>query len=210
MSLRILRRRRVAENAAFGTVKQATGGHEEAPPGNDGKPALVYSVDRTDQTSRDRGRRRAAGIYGTIVTAAVIAAGGSQLTTAALEVTVLVTLIVYWLAEQYAELLGEHTHAGQLPRPQQVTSSLAAAWPMVSASFIPLLSLLVARLAGASAPNAALIALGVTVVLLIVHGHSAARAAGLTGVRMLLVTATAGLLGVTMVVLKTVLQHVHH
>jgi len=144
------------------------------------------------------------------VTAAVIAAGGSQLTTAALEVTVLVTLIVYWLAEQYAELLGEHTRAGQLPRPQQVTASLAAAWPMVSASFIPLLSLLVARLAGASAPNAALIALGVTVVLLVVHGHSAARAAGLTGVRMLLVTATAGLLGVTMVVLKTVLQHVHH
>jgi hypothetical protein len=48
----------------------------------------------------ERGRRRAAGIYGTIVTAAVIAAGGDQLSTAALEVTVFVTLVVYWLAEQ--------------------------------------------------------------------------------------------------------------
>ncbi len=165
---------------------------------------------RTQQSGRDRGRRRAAGIYGTIVTAAVIAAGGNQLTTTELEVTVLVTLIVYWLAEQYAELLGEHTRAGRLPKKDQVVSSLAAAWPMVSASFIPLLSLLLARLAGASAADAAAIALAVTVVLLVVHGYTAARAAGLTGFRMVLVTGTAGLLGVAMVVLKTLLQNAHH
>jgi hypothetical protein len=165
---------------------------------------------RTEQSGRDRGRRRAAGIYGTIVTAAVIAAGGNQLTTAQLEVTVLVTLIVYWLAEQYAELLGEHTHAGRLPQKDQVVASLSAAWPMVSASFIPLLSLLFARLAGASASEAAAIALGVTVVLLVVHGYTAARAAGLTGIRMVLVTGTAGLLGVAMAVLKALLQSTHH
>jgi hypothetical protein len=168
------------------------------------------SEGRTDQSGRYRGRRRAAGIYGTIVTAAVIAAGGNQLTTAQLEVTVLVTLIVYWLAEQYAELLGEHTHGGRLPRRDQVLSSLTAAWPMVSASFIPLLSLLVTRLAGASATEAALIALVVTVVLLVVHGYTSARAAGLTGIRRVLVTATAGVLGVAMVVLKALLQHSHH
>jgi hypothetical protein len=51
------------------------------------------------------------------VTAAVIAAGGNQLTTAALEVTVLVTLVIYWLAEQYAELLGEHTHDWRMRGP---------------------------------------------------------------------------------------------
>jgi hypothetical protein len=171
---------------------------------------MGVSEDRTHPAGRDRGRRRAAGIYGTIVTAAVIAAGGNQLSTAELEVTVLVTLIVYWLAEQYAELLGEHTHAGRLPKRDQVVSSLAVAWPMVSASFIPLLSLLVARLAGASASDAAATALVVTVVLLVVHGHAAARAAGLTGIRMLLVTGTAGSLGVAMVVLKTLLQNAHH
>ena len=168
------------------------------------------SEGRIQQSGRDWGRRRAAGIYGTIVTAAVIAAGGNQLSTTELEVTVLVTLVVYWLAEQYAELLGEHAHAGRLPKKSQVVASLAAAWPMVSASFIPLLLLLLARLAGASAPNAAAIALAVTVVLLVVHGYTAARAAGLTGIRMLLVTGTAGLLGIAMVVLKTLLQNVHH
>ena len=55
----------------------------------------------------DRGRRRAAGIYGAIVTAAVIAATGEQLPTRWLVVAVVVTLIVYWAAEQYAELLGD-------------------------------------------------------------------------------------------------------
>jgi hypothetical protein len=158
----------------------------------------------------ERGRRRAASIYGTIVTAAVIAAGAGRLTTAALAVTVMVTLVVYWLAEQYAELLGEHTRAGRLPNAGQVRSSLAAAWPMVTASFLPLLSLLLARLAGASPSGAAWTALLVTVGLLLIHGHAAGRAAGLAGLRLALVTATAGLLGVAMVVLKTLLQHHHY
>jgi hypothetical protein len=171
---------------------------------------MGVSEGESRQTARDPGRRRAAGIYGTVVTAAVIAAGGNQLSTTELEVTVLVTLVVYWLAEQYAELLGEHTHEGRLPRRDQVRSSLGGAWPMVSASFIPLIALLLARVAGSSAPGAAAIALAVTVVLLIVHGYSAARAAGFTGVRLVAVTGTAGLLGVAMVVLKTLLQHAHH
>jgi hypothetical protein len=172
------------------------------------------AADRLDpedsQAPPDRGRRRASSIYGTIVTAAVIAAGAGRLTTGALAVTVLVTLLVYWLAEQYAELLGEHTHAGQLPSASQVRASLAEAWPMVTASFLPLVSLLLARLFGASPSTAAWVALLVAVGLLMIHGHAAGRAAGLTGIRLFAVTGTAGLLGVAMVVLKTLLQHHHY
>jgi hypothetical protein len=152
------------------------------------------------------GRRRAAGIYGTIVTAAVLAASGNTLSTAALEVTVLVTLVVYWLAEQYAELLAEHTHAGRLPSMGQVGSSLAVSWPMVTASFVPLVTLLVARLAGASAAAAADAALAVTIAILVIHGYTAGRRAGLDGVRLVAVSGTAGLLGVAMVVLKVLLH----
>jgi hypothetical protein len=155
------------------------------------------------------GRRRAAGIYGTIVTAAVIATGGTHLTTAALEVAVLTTLVVYWLAEQYAELLGEHTQAGRLPNIGQVAASLATAWPMVSASFVPLACLFVVRIAGASSSAAAYVALVVTIALLVVHGYTAGRAAALTGARLVMVVATAGLLGVAMVGLKVLLQHIH-
>jgi hypothetical protein len=76
-----------------------------------GQPELIEKT--------DRGRRRAAGIYGAVVTAAVIAAAGEQVRTRALVVTVIVTFLVCWIAEQYAELLGEHTAEGHLPsRPQ--------------------------------------------------------------------------------------------
>jgi hypothetical protein len=159
---------------------------------------------------QDLGRRRASSIYGTIVTAAVLATGGNQLSTAALEATVLVTLLVYWLAEQYAELLGRHTHEGRLPAASQVGASLRESWPMVSASFLPLATLLVARVCGASTLGAASIALVATVILLVIHGHAAGKSAGLEGVRLAAVTAAAGLLGIMMVALKALIQHQHH
>jgi hypothetical protein len=63
-------------------------------------------AERPGRTARSSGRRRAAGIYGTIITAAVIAATGVRLTTLALVVSVLVTLLVYWVAEEYAARVG--------------------------------------------------------------------------------------------------------
>jgi hypothetical protein len=175
-----------------------------AGPGSDSPEAPLGSLLATG------GRRRSASIYGTIVTAAVIAAGGNQLSSAQLAVTVIVTLIVYWLAEQYAELLGARAHDGRLPSAGLIRSSLAEAWPMVTASFLPVASIGVAVLLGASSSNAAQAALIVTVVLLIMHGYTAGRAAGLHGVRRVVVTAIAGLLGISMVILKSVLQHHHY
>jgi len=165
---------------------------------------------QSDETAHLQGRHRAAAIYGTVITAAVIAAGGNTLSTAALEVTVLVTLLVYWVAEQYAALLGEHTHAGRLPNGEQIRASLSSSWPMVTASFLPLVTLLGARLLGATTIGAAAVALVVAVILLIIHGHAAGKAAGLRGKRLAAVTTTAGLLGVAMIILKVLLQHQHH
>jgi hypothetical protein len=155
------------------------------------------------------GRRRSAAIYGTILTAAVIAAGGNVLTTQALEVTVLVTLVIYWLADEYSVLLGEHIHAGKLPSIRQIRSSLATSWPMVSASFIPLIALALIRVLGASPSAAAESALVVAIALLLAEGLAAGRAAGLRGLRLTLVTLLAGLLGGAMVVLKSLI-HAHH
>ena len=107
----------------------------------------------------------------------------------------LVTLVVYWVAEQYADLLGEHTHQGRLPKAAQIRASFSASFPMVSASFLPLLSLLAARLLGASALGAAEVALAVAVTLLIYHGYMAARTAGLAGVRLVAATGHGGFIG---------------
>ena len=158
----------------------------------------------------DRGRRRAAGIYGAVVTAAVIAATGQQLPTRWLVVAVVVTLVVYWAAEQYAELLGEHTAEGHLPTWPQVKTALVSSWPMVGASYAPLLALVLARLAGASPLTAANVGLVTALLLLVYHGWSAGRAANLRGGPLLAATSVAVALGVVMVVLKdVVLIHLH-
>ncbi|GAB2984421.1 hypothetical protein GCM10017788_40520 [Amycolatopsis acidiphila] len=157
-----------------------------------------------------RGRRRAAGIYGVVVTAAILTAAGSQLSTAALTVAVVVTLLVYWVAEEYAELLGEHVVDGKLPGRRQVRAELLATWPMVSASFGPLLVALLARLAGTSAVAAANAGLAAAVVLLVWHAWSAGRAARLGGWPLVALTSVGALLGIVMILLKNVvLVHLH-
>jgi hypothetical protein len=152
-------------------------------------------------------RRRSAGIYGTIVASAVLAAGGAHLRTVPLAVAVFVTLLVYWAAEGYAVLLGEHAHAGRLPTWSHVRASLAAIWPMVTASYIPLLSLLVARVLGATTKTAATVALVVAIALLLVHGWAGGTALQLRGLRLLAVTLIAGAFGLVMILLKLLVTH---
>ena len=83
-------------------------------------------------------------------------------------ISVVVTLLVYWLAEEYAEFWG--ADGGLLPSWAYIRGALAATWPMVSASYLPLLALVLARVAGASALTAANVGLVAAMVLLIVHG----------------------------------------
>ena len=71
-----------------------------------------------------------------------------------LTIAVLITLVVYWLAEEYAEILGEHLAGGRLPTWRYALAALAATWPMVGASFLPLLLVVLCWLLGA-APSAA-------------------------------------------------------
>lgn len=158
---------------------------------------------------RDHRRRRAASIYGTIVTAAVDAAAGDTLSTADLAVAIVVTLVVYWLAEQYAELLAEHTHAGRLPSAARIRAALADSSPTVTASFLPLAGLFLAWVFGAGPLEASEVALVIAVALLLVQGHAAGRAAGLTGIRLTAVSTTAVGLGLVMVVMKALIQ-THH
>ncbi len=83
-------------------------------------------------------------------------------------------------------------------------------WPMVSASYAPLLALVLARLAGASALTAANIGLVAAVVLLIIYGWLAGRAAQLRGRKLLAAVSVAAALGLVMILLKDlVLIHLH-
>ena len=127
-----------------------------------------------------------------------------------LVVSVVVTLLVYWLAEEYAEMLGEQVQGGHLPGRARILTSLAATWPMVSASYLPLLALVLARLVGASALAAANVGLAAAIVLLTIHGWWAGRAAQLRSWQLFFATSAAAALGVVMILLKDlVLTHLH-
>ena len=122
----------------------------------------------------------------------------------------MVTLLVYWIAEEYAEVLGEQAAGGRLPGWAYIQQTLEATWPMVSASFAPLLALVLARLAGATALEAANVGLAAAFVLLAFHGWRAALAAQLRGWQMFAACSVAAALGLIMILLKDlVLIHLH-
>ena len=125
------------------------------------------------------GRRRASGIYGAIITAAILDTIGGRASTTVLVISVVGTLLVYWIAEGYAEILGEHTAGGRLPSRTYIQGTLFGTWPMVSASSAPLLAVVLATLAGATALTAANVGLVVAMALLTIHGWMAGRAAQL-------------------------------
>jgi hypothetical protein len=165
---------------------------------------------RPAQSVKISGRHRAASIYGAIITAAIIAASGGELPTGALVTAVVVTLLVYWVAEEYAEVIGEQAEGGRLPTWASIRHMLASTWPMVSASYAPLLALVIARLAGASGLTASNVGLAVAIAALAFHGWSAGRAAQLRGHQLLLSTSVAAALGIVMILLKDlVLIHLH-
>src|SRR5690348_3354419 len=87
----------------------------------------------------------AAGVYGIIVSSAVMASS-SAATTVGLVANILTTLIVYWAAERYARFVAERIHEGAPPSLDMVRAQLTHGWEMVTATALPLLTLVLLRL----------------------------------------------------------------
>jgi len=175
-----------------------------------GRPPVPARPLLAPEDTRRHARQIAGGIYGTIVTASIMATSGGELPAAAEAVAVLLTLTVYWIAHEYADLLGSHIAGGQLPGWRDIRDALTASWTMVSASYLPLIVLLVATLAGAAATDAASAGLAVAAIELVVYALSAGRAAALGRRPKILIAASAAVLGLAMIGLKVfVLSHLH-
>ncbi len=91
----------------------------------------------------------AAGIYGVIVGSAVMVSAHPE-SAIALDVAVLVTLTIYWVAERYSRLVAERIHSGHRPTWAHVRQALTTGWEMVTATLLPLLTLSSMSLLGAS------------------------------------------------------------
>lgn len=157
------------------------------------------------------GRRRpseestATGIYGIIVSAAVMAAAHAD-TAVAVAVAVLVTLLIYWAAERYSRLVAARIHDGRRPTWAHVKHQLTSGWEFVTASFVPLLVLMLARVLGGSLYASVLSALICSTVLLSLAGWEIGARGRLSRLERLTTAAVAGLFGVGMIVLKALLH----
>jgi hypothetical protein len=155
--------------------------------------------------THDTAEGTAAGIYGVIVSSAVLVTAHAE-TAIALDVIVLVTLTVYWAAERYARIVAERIHEGHRPSWPAVRAQLTTGWEIISASLLPLLVLLLARLAGAGLEGAILAGLACSTALLCVAGWRMGAGGRLTPAERVVSTLVAGAFGVAMVVLKVVLH----
>ena len=145
----------------------------------------------------------AAGIYGLIVSSSVLVTAHAR-TAAALDVIVLVTLAIYWVAERYARIVAERIHEGHRPRWHVLRQQLASGWEIMSASVLPLVVLLLARASGLAMTAAILIALVCSTLLLCLAGWR--MGARLRPAERVVSTLVAGTFGVTMILLKILLH----
>jgi hypothetical protein len=143
-------------------------------------------------------------IYGTIISASVLAAAHSD-DAVAVALGVFITLLVYWLAERWSELIAGHL-GGEPLSWAYGRRVFVEGWPMVQASYGPMLVLIVAKLFGASTETAIDIALVVTIVVLAGLGTLVGLKARLPVWGIVSSAGFVAFLGVLLIVLKTLLH----
>jgi hypothetical protein len=157
-------------------------------------------AERTDEVERI-----AAAVYGLIVAASVMTAGADH-STQAIFGAVVVTVVVYWLAETYARYLAERTMSGRDEAYAAARHHALHHWRMVTAPFVPLAVLAVAGWLGFASRGAVLSALVVTTGMLAFAGLVAGRRAGMSRLSALVTAGVAGLAGLVMIALKLALH----
>jgi hypothetical protein len=116
------------------------------------------------------------------------------------------TLLIYWVAEAYTHWMSVRiVHRRPLTRPEQL-SAVRDGLPLVAASIVPVLVLLLEAVLGVDTARGVRIALWVNAVLLLAVGWRLSSQGGLTGWRRVGLATMTGLLGVAMVGLKALLH----
>jgi len=124
----------------------------------DKEPDRPIAGSPPDRQRPPGGRRRhgveqlSAGIYGTVVSSATMAAAGDK-PLGTVVITVLTTVGVYWIAEEYARSLAQHAAVGRLTA-SDMGRGLRESFTMVQASVAPLVAVVVAAVLGAATTTA--------------------------------------------------------
>lgn len=162
--------------------------------------------DGTTASQADPHRRHAAHLYGLIVTGAILATAPDDFSLARVAFLLLGTLCVYWAAETYVHYIAARTVLQRDLHRDERRAVVRDGWPLVASCAVPLVLLLLEALVGMETKVALDLTLAVNSALLFILGWQMGSSSGMTGARHLLSAAAAGLLGVTMIALKTLLH----
>lgn len=160
----------------------------------------------SDDQAADVHRRRAAHLYGLIVSGAVLAAASDEFRLGRIAVVLVVTLLVYWAAETYVHWIALRALVQRDLTAGERRMIVRDGWPLVAACGVPLLFLGLEALVGMETSVALDLTLAVNAVLLFVIGWQMGEEGRLTGMRRVLSAAVTGLLGVALIALKALLH----
>jgi hypothetical protein len=151
-------------------------------------------------------RRRAAHLYGLIISGAVLAAVSHAAHLWTVGLALLGTLVVYWVAETYVHFMAARiVHRRDLTGAER-REALADGFPLVAACAWPIAVLLAEAVVGVPTETAVRVALIVIALTLVVVGWNMGGAGGITGWRRFVMAGLTGMLGVAMIGLKTLLH----
>ncbi|HZV73470.1 MAG TPA: hypothetical protein VFF79_07125 [Conexibacter sp.] len=149
----------------------------------------------------------AAAVYGSILSAGVVASlDVGDVDAAAMTVSLGGTMLVFWLAHVWAEAISDRMHD---PRPYTWRRLRAAAswhWPMVQAATGPLAALALADVGVWSLDTGVTVALSISVAQLVGWGIAVGLRTFESWPAALLSGAVDGLLGLLLIVLKTLVH----
>jgi hypothetical protein len=154
----------------------------------------------------DPHRRRAAHLYGLIVSGAVLATAGDELRLVRVAIILFSTLLIYWAAETYVHWMAARTHLQRGLQRRELRAIVRDGWPLVAACAVPMLCLGLEAILGIETALALDLTLAVNAVLLFVVGWQMAGSGGLAGMRQAVAAATAGLLGLALIALKALMH----
>jgi hypothetical protein len=149
--------------------------------------------------------RAPAAIYGTIISASVLAAADDEDSVVQVALGVVITLVVYWLAERWSEMIAGNVRGQKFTWPY-VRQVFVHGWPMVQASYGPVIVLVLSALVGLTSEQAIDLALSATIVVLAGLGAVAAQNAGMNRWATVGSAFFTALLGVVLILLKALLH----
>ena len=154
----------------------------------------------------DLHRRRASYLYGLIVSGAVLAAASESYRISRVVIAMIATLVIYWASETYVHWIAARELLQRSLTRQERRHILLDGWPLVTASAVPAVVLLVEALLKVEDSVAVDVALAVNTVLLLVVGYRMSKQSALTGWRFWASTAVAGALGVAIIAVQTFMK----